>query len=506
MSFTWLTVAGSDRSSTAIILGEVPLESLRLESQLHPRGLLWLCDCDNHDAELIDESKIRRLSIQSDPIVLEERISDFVSLNYESLPIVKISPVSENSSKYKTLISIVVHLLDSIARARRTRKETGFVRQSQIMLNLPQYLKRRVPQDWNGLAKSSWVLVVGAGPSLDVTLPLLTRNFVRPIIVACDSALRSLDDQGLEPDFVISLDPNKTFSSCCRHGYAPGTLILSSQSHPSWSRQWGERIRFLSGRILTEDWLAEKGVAKTSLLATNNVGLTALAFADFLAPRLILTIGMDQSGGEGGHERYAHSTQRASFKISARHFHEVPGNFHQTVKTPFWSDWVETSDLTRRISTKTNVFNFTDRGAVLDGATVVHPKEVDSLRSVLRQRFSDFSPEPEVLTRVKSLEGPGLDQLMGTLASRCDLFWKSWVDHDGAPQIGLKEILQNQDMAQLVGDFSFVAMPLLQQSSFEGDQIQDALDVLKTIIFQLEDAILECRPSSGFGKGFLNQS
>ena len=58
-------------------------------------------------------------------------------------------------------------------RARRTRSETGFLRQKQIFSNLAGYLNNRLPQEWNDLGKGKLAVVVGAGPSLDVTLPFL---------------------------------------------------------------------------------------------------------------------------------------------------------------------------------------------------------------------------------------------------------------------------------------------------------------------------------------------
>ena len=58
-----------------------------------------------------------------------------------------------------------------------------------------------------------------------------------------------------------------------------------------------KQVQVSLGPRLTEDWLAEKGIAKTKLQAVNNAGLTALLFADFLGPSGIILIGMDLAGG-----------------------------------------------------------------------------------------------------------------------------------------------------------------------------------------------------------------
>ncbi|SVE09917.1 uncharacterized protein METZ01_LOCUS462771, partial [marine metagenome] len=247
------------------------------------------------------------------------------------------------------------------------------------------YLGRRVPDEWRELANDSLAVVVGAGPSLDQTLPLLKEGFPKPVVVASDSSLRTLKSAGMDPDFVVSIDPEKTYDSCSGPNYSPGLVIVSSQSHESWTREWGTRSCFLSGRVLTEDWLAEKGIAKTKLQAVNNAGLSALLFADFLGPAAILMVGMDLAGGGRGEERYAESTGRGHIQIQAAQYHKVPGNFEPVVPTPFLSDWKETSDLIKEISPRRMIINLNDRGARLEGATVIHPKDIDDLRKAISE-------------------------------------------------------------------------------------------------------------------------
>ena len=59
-------------------------------------------------------------------------------------------------------------------------------------------------------------MVVGAGPSLDVTLPFLNDKIPRPIIIATDSSLSALHKLNIDPDFVVSIDPEKSFSFMLR--------------------------------------------------------------------------------------------------------------------------------------------------------------------------------------------------------------------------------------------------------------------------------------------------
>ncbi|SVE24215.1 uncharacterized protein METZ01_LOCUS477069, partial [marine metagenome] len=240
------------------------------------------------------------------------------------------------------------------------------------------------------LAEGSLAVVVGAGPSLDLALPLLSEGFGEPLIIAADSALGALARHGISPDFVVNIDPEKSVTACGSPKHFPGIAVLSTQSHPSWRAAWGEKALYLSGRVLTEDWLASRGVPKTSLEATNNAGLTALLLANFLGASAVMLVGMDLAGSGTENQRYAHSTGRSHLEVLATNYHKVPGNHEEFVTTPFLSDWSETSGNCEAISKQRTVINFNDRGARLEGTTVIHPDKAEELRATLAENLRPF--------------------------------------------------------------------------------------------------------------------
>ena len=245
---------------------------------------------------LSPQSKISNaLTLISTAISTKEKSMNSLHEIIRKIPLVQLRSKAEAKHIYKETMNLVSARIDTIFRARRTRSETGILRQNQIFSNLPNYFSSRVPKEAN-LGRGSFALVIGAGPSLDITLPLLKSNLSIPLIIATDSSLRALESIGVQPDFVVSIDPNKSVSSCTNPGFYPGIALIISP-HPSWRKV--ERSNPLPLRsCLTEDWLAEKGVSKTwSLLVANNAGLSALALADYLSPSLIVTVGMDLSGG-----------------------------------------------------------------------------------------------------------------------------------------------------------------------------------------------------------------
>tara|TARA_Y100001934_G_scaffold71556_1_gene89013 strand:+ start:1369 stop:2919 length:1551 start_codon:yes stop_codon:yes gene_type:complete len=499
-------------ATTAILLGPLDRKTLEEECSDHPKGVLWIGPGDAEGGNPPPPGLvITRITDSSE--VIQKAIRGILGSEYEMQPTVKASQESETDSPeaYSDILSLIIAEIDSTFRSRKTREEVGFQRQAQVMTNLRGYLGGRVPEEWRGMASNCLAVVVGAGPSLDQTLPLLQKGLPKPVVVAADSSLRALQNYEIEPDFVVSIDPEKIHTDCSREDYCPGIAILSSQSHGSWLAKWGEKSRFLSGRVLTEDWLAEKGIGKTRLQAVNNAGLTALLFADFLEPAAILMAGMDLSGGGDGRERYAESTGRSHMQIHASHFHKVPGNFAPTVPTPFLSDWQETSDLTGEVSRRRMVMNLNYRGAKLEGATVIHPEDIDGLKEAVSENLSPFaSNDEEIMHKRKSLQGNGLNQLLTLLASRCDLAWKNFPcntkDYNAVLNY-LRELFTDQDMARLLGDFAFSILPKIGPGGTIGeDDLNKAVRQLENLIWKLEDAILECGGSEEFLLRFLTET
>ena len=504
MTTEWLSESDSSGAKSVILLGPLSKDQLLEESEKFPVGILWFSPPIQQDMPL--PSNVKNISRSKNALTFKSALETFILLDYHTPPSVKVSNKIEedNPTEYTKILDLVIAEIDSTMRARRTRSETGFLRQRQIFTNLAGYLTKRLPNEWNSLGQGNLAVVVGAGPSLDVTLTLLNSNIPKPIIVAADSSLKALKSAGMDPDFVVSIDPQKTFDSCSDPDYTPGIAILSTQSHDSWRKHWGENCAYLSGRVITEDWLAEKGISKTNHLAINNAGLSALAFADFLNTSAILTIGLDLAGGGDGQDRYAENTNRSHIQVHASHYHRIPGNYDETVPTPFLSDWQETSDYCKKISGNKTVINFNDRGAKLEGATLVHPKQIKELMEVLNESISPFVPlDNSLLTLRKSLSGLGLNQLLVQLTTLCDKAWSELpaetTSERNSMLNSLRIILANRDIASLLGDFAFSIMPILSPGKKPSSQeIKKAFSELRELLWRLEDSVVECNPEEEF--------
>lgn len=508
MSSSWLSETDVENATTAILIGQVAEESILQEIEQFPSGVLLISLKTKPHGSVL--KPLQYLDAKASSSTIKEKVTEFLALDYDNPPVVKVSKEVEDSENfdYSTILTSIIREIDTTLRARRSRNETGFIRQSQVFQNFPNYLNDRVPNEWQSLGNRSLAVVVGAGPSLDETLPLLEASFPKPIIIATDSSLKALCDQGITPHFVVNLDPEKSFQSCSYPNYSPGYAILSSQSHSSWSAKWQKKKALLSGRVVSEDWLAEKGISKTSILSINNAGLTALSFANFLRPAAIMLVGMDLSGGGSGEKRYAKNTGRSQIEVHALNYHQIPGNYEKVVPTPFFSDWQETSEACSRISQERLVINLNDRGAELEGTTLIHPDGFDDLREALQENLKPFSEKNLEDLKRKGISEAGLTQILTMLATKCDQIWEK-LSSDEEPGFEnlpetLTEIFADRDTASLLGDFAFSIMPkIVQPDKLAKTELEEIALQLKQLVWKLEDAIIQTSPSEEFIRRFI---
>ncbi|MDR1279108.1 MAG: DUF115 domain-containing protein [Treponema sp.] len=138
------------------------------------------------------------------------------------------------------------------------------------------------------------VFLAAAGPSLDRCAGLLPEIRRRCLVLAVDTSLRFLLKQGVDPDFVLSVDPQYWNSRHLDRSPAPHTrLIAESAVYPPVLRQ-PFRQCFLCGSLFPLGRFIEDRVdPKGRLGAGGSVATTAWDFARSLGTRTIWTAGLD---------------------------------------------------------------------------------------------------------------------------------------------------------------------------------------------------------------------
>ncbi len=157
-------------------------------------------------------------------------------------------------------------------------------------------------------------VVAAAGPSLDEVLPLLPALRERAVLVCVDTALRSLLRAGIEPDFLVVVDPQYWNARHLDRCEAPRSVLVTEAAvRPSILRMPFASVR-LCASLYPLGTFAEgmSGPPKGRLGAGGSVATTAWDFARVLGCRPVYMAGLDL-GFPGGrtHARASRFEQKA---------------------------------------------------------------------------------------------------------------------------------------------------------------------------------------------------
>ena len=177
----------------------------------------------------------------------------------------------------------------------------------KMMTNAVENLARsefRLLEGRPRLARPEMAVLVGAGPSLDESLPTLRRIRDRVVVFSCGTALRPLLRGGIVPDFHCELENVPEVQDVIRDTAQFGdlkriTLVASATVDPRVPDFFGPRVFFFreavsSTEILGRDYRPLPGAAPTCV----NLGLAAAAFMGFMKFALFGTDCGARSGGK----------------------------------------------------------------------------------------------------------------------------------------------------------------------------------------------------------------
>ncbi|MCX7024404.1 MAG: DUF115 domain-containing protein [Spirochaetes bacterium] len=197
---------------------------------------------------------------------------------------------------------------------RNTLKKFGKLWVRNLARNAREIGRRPGVASLAGLFAGLPAIVCAAGPSLDDALPFLADARRRAVIVTVDTALRSLLHAGVEPDFVVVVDPqywNARHLDRCES--ASSIMIAECAAWPSTFRFGCGATYLCSSLYPLGTFLEERtGARKGKLGAGGSVATTAWDFARTLGCSPIWMAGLDLSFPDGRtHARASVFEQRA---------------------------------------------------------------------------------------------------------------------------------------------------------------------------------------------------
>ena len=164
-----------------------------------------------------------------------------------------------------------------------------------IQVNIDTILKSPGLKNFRNIFHNVPAFFINAGPSLDDALPLLTHYQQKALLFCCDTALPALVDQGIMPDFVLTVDPQERSIEHFIHYFDCDTvLIFTPTSAGEVVRKYkGKKVVVLQkGHSITrrfEDLLAYKGFTH----AGSSVSCIGLDVLMQMGCNPVLFIGMD---------------------------------------------------------------------------------------------------------------------------------------------------------------------------------------------------------------------
>ncbi|NLK35416.1 MAG: motility associated factor glycosyltransferase family protein [Gracilibacteraceae bacterium] len=230
-------------------------------------------------------------------------------------------------------------------------------------------------------------IVVAAGPSVEENIEDLKRAKGKAVIFACDRILEYLLDKGVEPDFVVTVDPMKErrhFS--LRDDVSVPLICTIHANHDILRHHVGEKI-FCTSNFLVKEILNMLGREASNIPTGGSVAVSAFTACVNLGFKRVILVGQDLA--------YSGNVSHAGGEVDARGENDyilIEGIDGNMIKSRYdWKEFViEYQDLIA-VNPDVEVIDAKRRGARIKG-TVVMP---------LNEALEQYCPADD---RIESIE------------------------------------------------------------------------------------------------------
>ena len=241
-------------------------------------------------------------------------------------------------------------------------------------------------------------IVVAAGPSVEQSIEALKNVKGRAVIIAVDRILQYLLDNGVKPDFVVTLDPRKNSNNFSREGNVEVPMFCTMQSNPLiMDKQAGRKIICSAGNYMNEHYKKVEGTI-SEVPVSGSVATFAVSIANYLGVKKILLVGQDLAfHGESTHAGGVVSNPftSASEWVEGIHGEKVKARYDWVEFRNWFQDFAKTNPDVTLIDTK-------KEGALIKGTRLMSLEEaiqdcqegkVQELIAKMNELPSTFSEE-----------------------------------------------------------------------------------------------------------------
>lgn len=270
-----------------------------------------------------------------------------------------------------------------------------------LIRNVTELIKNSNIEHFKNKFENTPAIIVSAGPSLDDSIKDLKEIKDKALIIAVDSALKPLMDNGIEPHFVVTIDIQSRKSIIFKEiekQYPNADYIVApvQYCHPKIVKSTNKRKTFIWVESPVTSWLEKSFGPHDKFGECLSCAHAAFYLAKYLGSNPIILIGQDLCHSNGGNQRHASGTigthslakgsHRYDFKKDKGACYVVgnDGKPYPSVKT--LAAFIKTFEVAIA-NTPAKVFNATKLGAKIEGAEW---KQIDELSRIYLTQDYNF--------------------------------------------------------------------------------------------------------------------
>jgi hypothetical protein len=187
------------------------------------------------------QDSFHSIDLEGDPLQHLEQLPVSVLNDYKIIIHPGYEKVFPHIDEYRQLLNIAI---DTRLRGIRTRYEFYDEWTQNIETILPQLEDMYTLVPLRDRYQDLPALIIGAGPSLDNALPWLREHQQHAVLIATDSSMPALFESSIQPDFIVTLDPQKINAQAVQSIPAGPALVADWTSQPEFFHWARDRIRF----------------------------------------------------------------------------------------------------------------------------------------------------------------------------------------------------------------------------------------------------------------------
>lgn len=290
---------------------------------------------------------------------------------------------------YKEEYQKFLYIIEEYRYAMKMSKNTSVACAKKFTLNTIRNLEFVKNSNYLGdffgkIDKKIPVIIVAAGPSLDKNIDELKNAEGKSIILATDSAVKTLMEHNINFDAIVTIDGNKYIEKF-EGNYCENISIFTipDAKYELLKQNKGRKI-WISGQNFYEEIYKKYGYDFPEYLAGGSVATAAFSIAKILGMQTIILIGQDLAySGE-----ITHSGQRI---IEEKHIEQkeiyIDGIYGEKVKTK--QDWLRYlqwfENIIAQMDRNINVIDATEGGAKIRGTKIM--KLTDAIDDYCKSKF-----------------------------------------------------------------------------------------------------------------------